>query len=261
MGGWRAGRPFRDRAEAGRVLAGRLSGLPLRDPVVLALPRGGVVVGAEIAEALHAPLDLLLVRKLGVPDQPELAMGAVGEGEEAIVLNPEVIRLAGVGEGEIAEAVARERGEIARRREAYLAGRARVPVTGRSAIVVDDGIATGATMRAGLAVLRRALPARDRGRRAGRAARHGPGAGGRGRPGGRRPGVVPPLRHRRPLRGLPPARGRGGDRHPRPLRPALLSRLLSRLRPRRDRRDRRRARAGPEPGRRLRRRGRSARRP
>lgn len=155
---WRPGRPFRDRREAGKVLAAKLAALPLRDPVVLALPRGGVVVGAEIAEALCAPLDLLLVRKLGVPDQPELAMGAVGEGEEALVLNPDVIRLAGVSEREIAEAVARERAEIVRRREAYLAGRARVPVSGRSAIVVDDGIATGATMRAGLAVLRRAAP-------------------------------------------------------------------------------------------------------
>lgn len=158
MGRWRAGQRFRDRAEAGRVLADRLSALPLHDPVVLALPRGGVVVGAEIAKALRAPLDLLLVRKLGVPDQPELAMGAVGEGEEALVFNHDVIRLAGVTEREIAEAVMRERAEIARRREAYLAGRARSPVSGRSAIVVDDGVATGATMRAGLAVLRRAGP-------------------------------------------------------------------------------------------------------
>ena len=158
MGRWRAGQRFRDRAEAGRVLADQLSALPLHDPVVLALPRGGVVVGAEIAKALGAPLDLLLVRKLGVPDQPELAMGAVGEGEEALVFNHDVIRLAGVTEREIAEAVVRERAEIARRREAYLAGRARSPVSGRSAIVVDDGVATGATMRAGLAVLRRAGP-------------------------------------------------------------------------------------------------------
>ncbi len=158
MVSWRPGRPFRDRREAGKVLAAKLAALALHDPVVLALPRGGVVVAAEIAEALAAPLDLLLVRKLGVPDQPELAMGAVGEGEEALVLNDEVIRLAGVTEREIAEAVARERAEIARRREVYLAGRARSPVSGRSAIAVDDGVATGATMRAGLALLRRAGP-------------------------------------------------------------------------------------------------------
>ncbi len=158
MVSWRPGRPFRDRREAGKVLAAKLAALALHDPVVLALPRGGVVVAAEIAEALAAPLDLLLVRKLGVPDQPELAMGAVGEGEEALVFNHDVIRLAGVTEREIAEAVVRERAEIARRREAYLAGRARSAVSGRSAIVVDDGVATGATMRAGLAVLRRAGP-------------------------------------------------------------------------------------------------------
>jgi len=158
MVSWRPGKLFRDRSEAGRVLAAKLAALPLRDPVVLALPRGGVVVGAEIAQALAAPLDLLLVRKLGVPDQPELAMGAVGEGEEALVLNPDVVRLAGVSDRELAEAVARERAELARRREVYLSGRARVPLEGRSAIVVDDGIATGATMRAGLAVLRAAGP-------------------------------------------------------------------------------------------------------
>ncbi len=158
MVSWRPGRPFRDRREAGKVLAAKLAALALHDPVVLALPRGGVVVAAEIAEALAAPLDLLLVRKLGVPDQPELAMGAVGEGEQALVLNHDVIRHAGVTEEEIAEAVARERAEIARRREVYLAGRARSPVSGRSAIAVDDGVATGATMRAGLALLRRAGP-------------------------------------------------------------------------------------------------------
>lgn len=149
---------FADRAEAGRILADRLAGVPLRDPVVLALPRGGVPVGAAIARRLGAPLDLLLVRKLGVPDQPELAMGAVGEGEGALVLNREIVRLAGVGEREIADAVAAERAEIARRRQRYLAGRRPVPLAGRSVIVVDDGVATGATMRAGLAMLRGEAP-------------------------------------------------------------------------------------------------------
>ncbi|MCX7889433.1 MAG: phosphoribosyltransferase family protein [Rhodobacteraceae bacterium] len=143
---------FRDRAEAGRRLAGALAPLALRDPVVLALPRGGVPVAAEIAARLKAPLDLILVRKLGVPGQEELAAGAVAEG--AVVFNPGVLAALGRTEADFAAAVAARRAEIERRRALFLGGRAPADVAGRTAIVVDDGIATGATARAALACLR-----------------------------------------------------------------------------------------------------------
>jgi predicted phosphoribosyltransferase len=142
---------FRNRKHAGERLADRLARYKDCEPVVLALPRGGVPVAAEIAARLAAPLDLVLVRKIGVPFQPELAMGAVVDGGSPIVVrNEEVIAYAGVNEAEFQAACKREEAEVERRRLCYLAGRPPVEVAGRTAIVVDDGIATGATMRAAL---------------------------------------------------------------------------------------------------------------
>jgi putative phosphoribosyl transferase len=153
--------PFRDRPAAGRLLAARLASLRLGDPVVLALPRGGVAVGLEVARALDAPLDLLLVRKIGVPWQPELAVGAVMDGTQpVIVVEPRVQQLAGLDRAYIEDRAAEELREIERRRALYLAGRPSAPVAGRSAIVVDDGIATGTTVRAALRGLRERQPAR-----------------------------------------------------------------------------------------------------
>ncbi len=152
---------FHDRAEAGRRLAELLRHLKGADPVVLAVPRGGVPVGAPIAEALGAPLDLLLARKIGAPGQPELALGAVVEGDPPqTVLNDRIVRALGVSPAEIAEEAGRQLDEIARRRRLWLRGRPPVSPRGRTAIVVDDGIATGATVRAALSALERAGAAR-----------------------------------------------------------------------------------------------------
>lgn len=152
---------FTDRRDAGRRLAAALRHLENDSPVVLALPRGGVPVAAEIASALDAPLDLVVVRKIGLPEQPELAMGAVVEGDPPIVLrNEDVIRTAGVDATTFAAVCAAERAEIARRRARYLGGRPRIELAGRTAIVVDDGLATGATARAALRAVRRRRPAR-----------------------------------------------------------------------------------------------------
>ena len=153
--------PFRNRSEAGQQLARALARYRDARPVVLALPRGGAPVAAEIAAALGAPLDLILVRKIGLPTQPELAMGAVVDGDPPLVVrNDAVIGMARVSEAEFAEACRRELAEIERRRRRYLAGRARVPVAGRTAIVVDDGVATGATTRAALRAVRAGRPQR-----------------------------------------------------------------------------------------------------
>ncbi len=153
--------PFKDRIEAGRHLAKALASYKDKQPVVLALPRGGVPVAAEIADALAAPLDLILVRKIGVPDQPELAMGAVVDGPAPMVVrNEHVIRLAGVSESEFNQVRERETVEIERRRKRYVGERAHPDVAGRTAIVVDDGIATGATTRAALRATRARKPAR-----------------------------------------------------------------------------------------------------
>jgi putative phosphoribosyl transferase len=153
--------PFENRTVAGRALGERLARMKLADPVVLALPRGGVPVGLEVARALHAPLDLLLVRKIGVPWQPELAVGAVMDGgAPVIVVEPRVQAETGIDRQYIEERAQQELKEIERRRAVYLAHRAPEPVAGRTAIVVDDGIATGATMRAALRGLRQRKPAR-----------------------------------------------------------------------------------------------------
>lgn len=151
--------PFEDRAEAGRKLAEALLKYKQRHPVVLALPRGGVTVAAEVAAALDAPLDLVLVRKVGVPGQEELAMGAVVDGGAPItVRNEDVMRMAGVSEAEFAEVRDRELAEIERRRQRYIGTRPRVDVADRVAIIIDDGIATGATMRAALQAVRLRKP-------------------------------------------------------------------------------------------------------
>lgn len=149
---------FHDRDEAGARLADALAGLDLPDPVVLALPRGGVPVALPVARALNAPLDLLLVRKIGTPGNPELAAGAVVEGAEP-VFNREILTALGLTEADFAGAVAAKRREIASRRALWLKGRPVVPRTGKTLIVVDDGIATGATVRAALAGLAEAQAA------------------------------------------------------------------------------------------------------
>jgi len=144
---------FADRHDAGRQLADRLAPFADEHPVVLALPRGGVPVGFEVARALGSPLDVIVVRKLGVPFQPELGMGAVGE-DDAEVLNEDVVRLAQVRPDELARVEQRERAEVATRALRFRGGRAAVPLGGKTAIVVDDGIATGGTARAALQVAR-----------------------------------------------------------------------------------------------------------
>jgi len=150
---------FQDRTDAGRQLARALAGYKGQQPVVLALPRGGVSVAAEVATALDAPLDVILVRKIGVPFQPELAMGAVVDGDEPLVVrNEAVIRHAGIGEAAFQAVCDSELAEIERRRQRYLGGRERIEVAGRNAIVIDDGIATGATMRAALRATRLRKP-------------------------------------------------------------------------------------------------------
>jgi predicted phosphoribosyltransferase len=138
---------FADRAEAGGELAVRLERLRGRHPIVLGLPRGGVPVAYEIARALDAPLDVIVVRKLGVPWQPELAMGAIGEGGSRVV-ERETMRYEGVSDEILAEVELREAAELARRADAYRAGRPAAPIAQRTVIVVDDGIATGSTARA-----------------------------------------------------------------------------------------------------------------
>ena len=150
---------FIDRFEAGRRLAAKLAHVRGQNAVVLALPRGGVIVAAPVAQALGAPLDLLLVRKIGVPDQPELAMGAVVDGGDPVVFRNEgVIRMLAISAREFGRVQDVELAEIDRRRKLYMAGRPLPDIAGRTVIVVDDGIATGATMKAALQALRRRNP-------------------------------------------------------------------------------------------------------
>src|SRR5690242_14233551 len=144
---------FRNRSDAGRRLANRLQFLRGEDVVVLGLPRGGVPVAAAVARALGAPLDVILVRKLGVPAQPELGLGAIGESG-ARVINPEVVRYAHVSEEQIAQVEAKERAELQRRAQRFRGDAPHEPLAGRTAVVVDDGIATGSTARAACQVAR-----------------------------------------------------------------------------------------------------------
>src|SRR5262245_43961332 len=147
--------PFRDRQEAGRALAELVEGQIGResDAIVVALPRGGVPVAFEVARVLGAPLDVVVVRKLGVPSQPELAMGAIGE-DGVRVLNPEVIGHLGITERAIERVEERERAELERRAAVFRRGAPMLPLEGRTAIVVDDGLATGSTARAAMQVAR-----------------------------------------------------------------------------------------------------------
>ncbi len=150
---------YENRSDAGRRLAKDLANYASEKPIILALPRGGVVVAAEIAEALDAPLDLLLVRKIGVPFQPELAMGAVVDGAHPhVIRNEDVIALATISADEFNSVRQAELAEIERRRKLYLADRPRANVKDRVVIVVDDGIATGATTRAALEAVRERNP-------------------------------------------------------------------------------------------------------
>lgn len=153
-------RIFKDRRHAGRELAAELARRGYPDPVVLALPRGGVPVADEIARRLAAPLDVVLVRKIGAPGQPELAVGAVVDGAaREIVLNEDIVAELGVSAGYIEATAARELDTIERRRRMWMGGKPYPSLTGRTVIVVDDGIATGATMRAALVAVRRREPA------------------------------------------------------------------------------------------------------
>lgn len=151
---------FRDRIEAGQVLGTLVAARNYDRPVILALPRGGVPVAAEVARRIGAPLDLVMVRKIGVPGHRELAVGAVVNGDRPeIVVNEEIARHAGLDHADIERLADSELATIATRRTAYLKGRKHVALEGRTAIVVDDGIATGATMRAALRAIARQHPA------------------------------------------------------------------------------------------------------
>ncbi len=152
--------PFRDRSEAGQLLAQELSAYAGReDVIVLALPRGGVPVAFEVARAIHAPLDVFVVRKLGVPGHEELAMGAIASGG-ILVTEPNVIEELAIPPDVVAEVAAREEQERLRREREYRGDRPEADVRGRTAILVDDGLATGSTMRAAVAALRKLQPAR-----------------------------------------------------------------------------------------------------
>ena len=152
---------FTNRKQAGERLAEALLRYKSEDPVVLAIPRGGVPVGLEVSRALDAPLDIVLVRKIGAPFQPELAIAAVVDGDRPeTVHNPEAADFPGITDAYIKEETARQLAEIERRRGLYLGSRARPQIEGHTAILVDDGIATGATVRAALIGVRRSKPKR-----------------------------------------------------------------------------------------------------
>jgi putative phosphoribosyl transferase len=151
--------PFRDRQDAGEKLASALRRYEQRDTIVLALPRGGLPVAIPVAKSLNAALDLLLVRKIGVPFQPEVAMGAILDGDPPVVVrNEDVIRTAHISDDQFDQVKKRELAELRRRNDLYRQGRTMADVHGKTVIVVDDGIATGATIRAALAGLKRMAP-------------------------------------------------------------------------------------------------------
>jgi predicted phosphoribosyltransferase len=155
--GFMDGQDLRDRVDAGRQLARALLHLKQSKPIVLALPRGGVPVAFEVANALEAPLDVVLVRKIGAPGQPELGLGAVVDGAASrLVLNEELVALVRPGQAYLEAEEKRQLAEIERRRALYRPGRAPLSVAGRTVIAVDDGIATGGTMKAVLLALRSA---------------------------------------------------------------------------------------------------------
>jgi putative phosphoribosyl transferase len=150
---------FEDRAQAGRELAAELAWLRLRQPVVLALPRGGVPVAAEVARTLDAPLDIVIVRKVGAPGNPELAAAAIVDGDPPdVVLNREVIEAFSLGDAQLAEMIKRERPELDRRRAAYRGSRQPLSIADKTAILVDDGAATGTTMKVAIRALKRRSP-------------------------------------------------------------------------------------------------------
>jgi predicted phosphoribosyltransferase len=150
---------FTDRVDAGQRLAARLAAYDNPKPIILALPRGGVAVAAEVAAALDAPLDIILVRKIGAPMQPELTLGVVVDGREPIITrNPYVMESTATTEEEFKALCRGELAEIERRRQRYVGHRQPVDVTGRAAIIVDDGIATGATARGALQATRTRKP-------------------------------------------------------------------------------------------------------
>jgi putative phosphoribosyl transferase len=154
---------YHDRAEAGRLLASMLEPYRAQTPVIVALPRGGVVVGAEVAESLGAPLDILLVRKIGAPTQPELAIGAVvdlGALEGPTVLLDPIAQRVGATREYLHDAIQQEIAEIRRRESVYRGDRPPIDLAGRAVILVDDGIATGSTTRAALRAIRQAGPFR-----------------------------------------------------------------------------------------------------
>lgn len=152
--------PYRDRIEAGQALARRLANYAGRpDAIVLALPRGGVPVAYEVARALDAPLDVFVVRKLGVPGHEELAMGAIASGG-VMVMNRPVVEALGLRERDIEAVAERELAELERRERLYRGNRPPLELQGRTVIVVDDGLATGASMRAAVEALKKLSPAR-----------------------------------------------------------------------------------------------------
>jgi len=150
---------FRDRVDAGEVLGEVMGGRPMVDPVVLGLPRGGVIVGVGVAEALQAPLDVVVVRKLGAPGNPELGIGAVAEGGVTVLNEALIVRL-GVTEEELLDVTQREHAELERRRSAYREASEPPSLEGRDAVIVDDGLATGYTARAAIESVRRRRAAR-----------------------------------------------------------------------------------------------------
>jgi putative phosphoribosyl transferase len=152
---------FDNRAHAGRLLARQLAALALHQPVVVALPRGGVPVAAEVAAALRAPLDVLLVQKIGAPTQPEVAVAAMSDGAEPhLEFDEETLAQSGTSRDDVLARASQHLQEIERRRALYLEGRPPLDIKGRTVVLVDDGVATGTTVRAGIRALRERKPRR-----------------------------------------------------------------------------------------------------